>query len=110
MRATIVVTMFRYLLTTLAVLVTLTNLVLAADPHAPVHSGDHGHTLEAHVDSHTMTGDAAEPHHDCCASHTHVLSLPSSLALARIPEHQGWKRAQSTLPQQQGPPPLLPPP
>ncbi|HEY7885574.1 MAG TPA: hypothetical protein VIC08_11585 [Cellvibrionaceae bacterium] len=89
---------------------TLTNLVLAADPHAPVHSGDHDHTLEAHVDTHTPTGDAEEPHHDCCASHTHVLSLPSSPAIVHAPEQQGWERIQSTLPQQQGPPPLLPPP
>lgn len=101
--------MVRRLLTVLAMTITLANLVWAADAHALV-GGEHEHALEAQL--HQTQGAEHEPgvEHNCCAGHSHVLSVPRPMMPTPMPASNRPAASADPLPQQQRRAPPLPPP
>jgi hypothetical protein len=99
--------------TFLALLLVLTNVVLAADIHAEALTGQHHPDMELHAGEPCSPGESGEDHlqcHHCCHAQGHFSSLPqrgySDLAL---PSHD-WVLTEVVYPHQPGYAPPVPPP
>ena len=103
--------MRRFLITSLALLMVLTNTLMAADVHAEAFSGRHAPDAELHADEH---GDSGEHHaqcHHCCHAQGHFSSLlQHSHVNGFIASGDDWAILEAAQPHQPGHAPPVPPP
>lgn len=103
--------MRRFLITSLALLLVLTNTLMVADVHAEAFSGRHSPDVELHAGEH---GDSGENHaqcHHCCHAQGHFSSLlQHSNAGWSIASSHDWAILEASQPHQPGHAPPVPPP
>jgi hypothetical protein len=104
--------MGRVMITFLALLLSLTNIVLAMDIHAEALTGQHHPAMELHADA-DCGGKSGENHlqcHHCCHAQGHLSSLPQrSYFNSAIPGHD-WVLVETIHPRSPGYAPPVPPP
>lgn len=105
--------MRRFVITFLALLLPMTNIVVAADVHAETYGGRHHPDMELHLDDHGDQGKDGK-HHECphcCHAQGHLSSLPqrSHTDWAVAPGHD-WTLNDSTHPHPLQHAPPVPPP
>jgi hypothetical protein len=103
--------MYRFSTAFLALMLVLSNIVMAADIHAEAMNGQHHPQMELHDDDGCggENGDHPQCHH-CCHAQGHFSSLPQrSYSDLRITAHD-WALTEITHPHSLGYAPPVPPP
>lgn len=100
--------MCRFLTAVMALLLALTNIVLAADMHAEAFSERHHPEAALHADDHD--GEQHPQCHHCCHAQGHLSSLPQAAHFWSMPAGHDWSVMVAVRPHSQGYAPPVPPP